>query len=452
MTKDIGAYIIRRGRRFTFRRRVPVDLVDVLGGYVKISLRTDSMEAARAAAVRVNAEVVAYWDSLRATGKAGAIKDRYARARDLAARLGWSYHPINDLIDDAPPSEIVARLESLSDVSDRRVITAVLGAAAKPDLMVSGWLEEYEALTRDRRVGKSTGQSRKNLHPYGRSVRNFVKVVGDKRVADIDRNDALAFRAWWSDRITGEGLTAKSANKEFNCLRAMFRVVNDAHQYTRDNPFRDVSFAIKGGGAGKSRGATVSAQWVFDTVLRPGCLMDGMNDEARLIVAILAETGARPGEICGLTPDEFILDHAIPHIHIRHNKIREIKNIWSDRKMPLVGAALPAAHALHRAGGVCRYLGKNDSFSTAVNKFLRDHHAFENRQQSLYSLRHCFEDRMTALEVPDKVAAALMGHKFHREKYGAGPSLAQKRDWLAKMALMPPASDRASGFPIDRAG
>ncbi|MHC8493387.1 phage integrase [Thalassospira sp. SM2505] len=452
MTNDIGAYIIRRGRRFTFRRRVPVDLADVLGGYVKISLKTDSMEAARQAAVRVNAEVVAYWDSLRATGKAEAIKDRYAKARDLAARLGWSYRPVEELIDDAPAHEVVERLEALSGVSDRRVTTAVLGAAAKPDLMLSSWLEEYENLTRDQRVDKSENQARKSLQPYARSLRNFIAKVKDKRVADIDRNDVLAFRAWWSERITGEGLTAKSANKEMNCLRAMYRAVNDAHQYSRDNPFRDVSFAMKGGVKGKKRGATVPAQWVYDTVLKPGCPMDGMNDEARLIVAILAETGARPGEICGLLPDEFILNHAIPHVRIQHNAIREIKNAWSDRKIPLVGAALPAAHALLKAGGIDRYLGKNDVFSTAVNKFLNGNHAFENRQQSLYSLRHCFEDRMTVLEVPDKVAASLMGHKFHREKYGSGPSLKQKHEWLLKMALMPPSSDRSSGFAIDRVG
>jgi len=452
MANDIGAYIVQRGRRFTFRRRVPVDLADVLGGYVKISLKTDSMEAARQAAVRVNAEVVAYWDSLRATGKAEAVKDRYAKARDLAARLGWAYRPIDELIEDAPALDVVERLEALADVSDLRVTTAVLGAAAKPDLTVSSWMDEYVSLTHDRRVGKSENQARKNLQPYARSVRNFMKVAGDKRVADMDRNDALLFRAWWSNRITAEGLTAKSANKEMNCLRAMYRAVNDAHQYTRDNPFRDVSFAMKGGGKGKKRGATVPAQWVYDTMLAPSGVMAGMNDEARLIVAILAETGARPGEICGLLPDEFILDHAIPHIHIQHNSIREIKNIWSDRKLPLVGAALPAAHALIKAGGVIRYLGKNDVFSTAVNKFLNDHHAFENRQQSLYSLRHCFEDRMTMLEVPDKVAASMMGHKFHREKYGSGPSLKQKRDWLMKMALMPFSSDRSSGFPIDRVG
>lgn len=452
MANDIGAYIIQRGRRFTFRRRVPVDLADVLGGYVKISLKTDSMEAARHAAVRVNKEVIAYWDSLRATGKAEAIQDRYAKARELAARLGWSYRPIDELIEGAPTREVVERLESLSDVSDRRVTTAVLGAAAKPDLMLSSWLDEYENLTRDRRVGKSETQARKNLQPYARSVRNFMATVNDKRVADIDRNDVLVFRSWWSDRITGEGLTSKSANKELNCLRAMYRAVNDAHQYSRDNPFRDVSFAMKGGGKGKKRGATVPAQWVFDTMLKPAAPMADMNDEARLIVAILAETGARPGEICGLLPGEFILNHQYPHIHIQPNTIREIKNLWSDRKIPLVGAALPAAHALMKSGGIVRYLGKNDAFSNAVNKFLNDRHAFENRQQSLYSLRHCFEDRMTALEVPDKVAASLMGHKFHREKYGSGPSLKQKHDWLVKMALMPPSSDRSSGFAIDRVG
>jgi hypothetical protein len=43
--------------------------------------------------------------------------------------------------------------------------------------------------------------------------------------------------------------------------------------------------------------------------------------------------------------------------------------------------------------------------------------------QTLYSLRHTFEDRLTAVEAPEKVVAALIGHKWHRPRYGLGPSL-----------------------------
>ncbi|QPL37436.1 DUF6538 domain-containing protein [Thalassospira sp. B30-1] len=451
MGENARRYITRRGVKYSYRRRVPSDLEDVLGREVKISLKTDSYDMACDRVGAVNDRVMAYWDDLRATGKATLIAERYANARALAGRLGWRYRTADDLAVNATAGEVIERLEALDGVDDRRITTAVLGAAPEPQLRLSGLFAEYESLTRDQRVGKSDRQIKVALGPYRRSVASLIDEIGDKVVSEIERADALAFRARWSQRMTEEGLSAKSANKEFNSLRAMFRTIGDAYLGGRANPFVNISFATKKAG-GKKRGATVSAQWAYDVVLSPIAIMAGINDEARLITAILAETGARPSEICGLLPEDIRLDGKVPYIQISPNRIRQLKNEPSERQIPLVGGALPAAAALINAGGIVRYLGNNTGFSNAVNKFLRDHHAFEHGRQSLYSLRHCFEDRLTAVEAPDKIAAALMGHKFHREKYGAGPSLAQKRDWLLKISLMPTSSDRTSGFPVQRAG
>ncbi len=451
MAENAQRYIKRRGVKYSYRRRVPSDLVDVLGREVKISLKTDSFEVACAKVGQVNDHVISYWIELRATGKAKLLADRYAHARALASRLGWRYRTVDDLAENSPAGEVIERLEALDGIDDRRITTAVLGAAREPQLHLSGLFDEYESLTRDQRVGKSPSQIKVALGPYRRSVNNLIMEIGDKAVSDIDRADALVFRAHWTRRIMDEGLSPKSANKEFNSLRAMFRTIGDAYLGGRANPFVNISFATRNKG-GKNRGATVPAQWAYDVVISPVGLMAGMNDEARLITVILAETGARPSEICGLLPEDIRLDVKVPYIQIGPNRIRQLKNEPSERQIPLVGGALPAAAALLKVGGIDRYLGKNTGFSNAVNKFLREHHAFEHGKQSLYSLRHCFEDRLTAVESPDKIAAALMGHKFHREKYGAGPSLAQKRDWLLKISLMQISSDRTSGFPVQRVG
>jgi hypothetical protein len=53
-------------------------------------------------------------------------------------------------------------------------------------------------------------------------------------------------------------------------------------------------------------------------------------------------------------------------------------------------------------------------------------------------LRHALQDRFIAVEAPDMLVASVMGHKFTRPKYGAGPTLEQKQEWLARIALMPP--------------
>ncbi len=42
---------------------------------------------------------------------------------------------------------------------------------------------------------------------------------------------------------------------------------------------------------------------------------------------------------------------------------------------------------------------------------------------------------MTAAAYPDRLQADLVDHKYVREKYGTGPSLAHKREWLARIAF-----------------
>ena len=78
--------------------------------------------------------------------------------------------------------------------------------------------------------------------------------------------------------------------------------------------------------------------------------------------------------------------------------------------------------------------------SALVNKALKARELRPERGQSLYSLRHTFEDRLTAVDAPDKIIACLMGHKWSRPQYSVGPSLEHKRDWLEPIAFRSPSS------------
>jgi hypothetical protein len=105
--------------------------------------------------------------------------------------------------------------------------------------------------------------------------------------------------------------------------------------------------------------------------------------------------------------------------------------------MPLVGPTIELMKQFPE--GFPRYRDNEDSLSALVNDYFDLHGMLPSPDHSLYSLRHCFEDRLTAVEAPEKVIAALMGHKWIRPKYGAGPSLEQKQRWLDKVAFTAPA-------------
>lgn len=87
-----------------------------------------------------------------------------------------------------------------------------------------------------------------------------------------------------------------------------------------------------------------------------------------------------------------------------------------------------------------RYRGNAASLSVLVNKALDSRGMKPTPGHSLYSLKHSFEDRLTALDPPDKIIAVLMGHKFSRPRYGAGPPLEQLQGWLDRIAFRPPSS------------
>ena len=88
--------------------------------------------------------------------------------------------------------------------------------------------------------------------------------------------------------------------------------------------------------------------------------------------------------------------------------------------------------------GFPRYRDKAAQLSALVNKALTVRDLRPLAGQSLYSLRHTFEDRLTAVKAHEKIAAALMGHKWHRPRYGEGPTLAQKLEVMAAFASKPP--------------
>ena len=160
-----------------------------------------------------------------------------------------------------------------------------------------------------------------------------------------------------------------------------------------------------------------------------------MNEEQRRIIYLIAETGLRLSEACNLTRETIVLDADVPHVLVREDG-RRMKTEQSKREIPLVGVALLAMQA--QRDGFPRYRDRSAQLSGSANKTLASLEMRPSAAHSIYSLRHTFEDRLTAVEAPEKLVAALMGHKFSRPKYGSGPSLEQKHQWLQRIAFTPP--------------
>ena len=418
-------------------RRVPKEFASLdRRGLVRISTGiaiADDPRAVRAGEIvkQLNRELEAYWRGL-ADGQSGEARLRFEAAQKRARALGLIYQT-NEEIAQAPIEDLVKRIKLLVDrgaVEDEKEVAAIMGGENRPAIRLSGLVEEFEKLESQYLLTLSDNQKKKWRNPKKRAVINLIDVITDKEIAKLTRADALKFREWWQTRIAVEGLDIGTANKDIGHISKMLTEIDLAYQSGLDPVFKRLRLS----GETDNQRAAFTREHIQDVILADGAL-DDLNKEARRIVYLMADAGLRLSEAANLLPQHIVLDADVPHVQIRAVG-RRLKTDHSERDIPLVGVALAAMKL--QPGGFPRYRDKAASLSGLVNKYLGAHEMLPTGDHSLYSLRHCFEDRLTSVEAPEKVVASLMGHKWIRPKYGAGPSLKQKQEWLQRVAFKPP--------------
>ena len=446
-----GQYLQCRAGFWHYVRRVPKRFAEVDDrDVIRVSLRTRSEETAR---IRRDALIEAddlYWASLldhddersgeeAAKRRCAVAARRYRRANARALARGFIYSPAADLAETEELTALIARLAAV-DRKDKGVKTpeefteaeALLGGVPAPAVLLS---EAFELYCNEIAVGELSSKSPTQKSAWKktkqRAVNYFIKVVGDKPILDITRQDALKFYNWWAKRITEKSDVkrrgANTANRDLGNLRKLYRDYSThIGDEDRPNPFRNLSFKE----AGFSEIAPFEDEWVRTKILKPG-VFSGLNEEARLIIYSLIETGCRPSEIANLRPEDICLEAEVPHIRIRPSKDREIKTSSSIRDIPLVGVSLAAMKKA--PNGFPRYRDKNDLLSASLMKAFRNRGLFPTKNHVIYSFRHSFEKRMQEAGLDYGLRCLLMGHATDRPAYGDGGSLQYRRDELLKI-------------------
>lgn len=439
--RHLDRFLFVRDNKFHYRRRVPLDLAKLDSRYpqVRRSLKTDDIVKARAIRDILERADNELWASLLA-GSTDDPWERHEATQRLARSMGFSYLSTHD-VSAASLATILARVEALKgDPVQKAEVEAVLGAVDEPVVTINKALETYlDKIAAPEVRGKSSDQKRKWENGKRQSVEHFIEVVGDIDMRSLTREHGRKYHEYWVDRIAPkEGApthTADIGNRRLGDLAVLYRsYFTYMQEPDRENPFEKLRF--KRTGKRKRRRPSFSYEWITKTLLKPGNL-DGMNDQARAIFLVVANTGARPGEIANLVPDRIVLDHKIPHIKIEPDEDpddpREIKTETSIRVVPLVGLALEVMKRYPNGFG--RYRDKGSSLSAAVGKYMRNHGLMETPKHKFYSLRHSFEDRMKEARVDSELRNILMGHAIDRPEYGEGGSLRLRREAMEKVTL-----------------
>ncbi|TCA20852.1 tyrosine-type recombinase/integrase [Rhizobium leguminosarum] len=152
--------------------------------------------------------------------------------------------------------------------------------------------------------------------------------------------------------------------------------------------------------------------------------------DLKLIWRLLEATGLRVSEATGLQVQDVVINCELPHLIIRFNDIRRLKNEASRRKVPLVGDALSAVKEALDAAADTRVgkhplfekygrKGGGDAASAALMKNLRK--VVVDPKVTVHSLRHNMQDRMIRAGVDAHDRCLILGHAVTGEanRYGS---------------------------------
>lgn len=441
MMRRLDQYLKNRNGHWYYLRRVPEAFAEFdVRTFSKVSLKTASLEVARA---RRDAMVEAdnlYWASLlehnpAANGfKKSPALQRYRGAKKRALARGYVFTPVAELVDTAGIDEILDRIVEISKHphTKKGEAEAMLGTAEPAAVPMSEAFEIYcDQIALSDLLGKSDEQKASWKKVKLRAVSNFIAVTGDLPMDKITRRHAQEFREWWGERLKPKGnkraLNPNSANRDIGNMRSLFQAFWDYEgEPDRPNPFNKMRF----GGTVYKDIPAFSDDWVRSKILAPGAFKY-LNVQAQLIVYALIETGCRPSEIANIQPDCIILDHDVPHLKIRDQKDRKLKSRSSVRDIPLLGVSLAAMKCA--PNGFPHYSDKGALLSSALLKAFRMNGLFPTQDHRVYSLRHSLEKRMLEADLDYGLRCLLMGHHDRRPQYGDGGSLEFRRDQMMKI-------------------
>ena len=414
-----------------YQRRRPKEFADIeKRTLIRFSLKTTDFNQAKIFAAQQSADLDFKWEKGRKSGVSISLDNtekRHTAAIAVTRDLGLDYTPANEITD----SELLSRLRMLvlgeNTLGEQK---AVLGLIEEPTISLSQAFDRFWNYIQDEWMILNKDQIRVKRNVYLRAIQNFEKSSGAIPLHQIERKHALLFRTWWLNRVQKERLKPYSGNREINSLRRLITINFDIDCVERPNPFQRVRLKDT-----KERSRQpFTTEFIKSVLLEPNAL-SGLKPGLEVLVRMLINTGARPSELLGLELADIDLDAPVPFIHIQSNKTHALKTPHSERQIPLVGVSLEAAITLVAGGGWGKWLGKNMYATGQINKYFRQSGLVNEKDKSLYSLRHWFQDQLTKNDVVDRAQAQLMGHKFQRPKYGFGKNLSELRTIIEKFSL-----------------
>ncbi|MBQ9353660.1 tyrosine-type recombinase/integrase [Phyllobacterium sp.] len=426
---------------FEYRRQVPKELRDIVGKYEFKKVLGLTETAAIKAWPTYNSWVERQIADARKpkTATAEAIstaREDFSEALTRLQKLGIDpteplYREPGELIE----ADIVAENFQVADKIDSLAVGMLNGSGNVRPPMAT--FEDAKRLYIKAKVEGEDNEKIK-LQRVGRVADYMQTALGkDLPLDKLTRSHAREVIA----HMLSLGISPATVHRYANDIRAIinygiteFELGNVAF-----NPF--IKIEIKGlkttGKSDRDERNPFSPKQLEQTRAR---VIEHAGADLGIIWRLLEGTGARLSEIAGLEVQDVVVDGtATPHIDIRFNALRRLKNNASVRKVPLAGDALAAAtEALSGKvdGPLFKRYGRDrggDAASAALMKSVRK--IVSDKRVTVHSLRHNMQDRMIKAGVSEHDRKLILGHAINGEGNRYGSDAARLEVTTAAMRL-----------------
>jgi integrase len=456
-----------------YRRAVPARLRSIIGTpeapkfSIQRSLGTDDLQVALRLMATAKADVDRIFAEAEAALKNPAARDykvreaiqrsvRAALKEDAEDRINRPREPVTE---EAEVIAITSALEKLKNAEGQEPATqrAILLALLK---RVNGQLEDVSmednpplSIVFDRWRAERQPPA-KTWEEWSTARRRFETVIGgDLAVRGITKAHVRAFKDALLKmparrRSDGEGkpltLSPASVQKQLNAIKAVLSWAV-AQGYMENNPATGISHAR---GSGIQGARTRRLPYEADDLRKLfGSAFSVKEGPDRWLPLLGLWTGARLEELGQLRTTDVGVEESVPYIHIRGGDGRRVKNLGSERRIPLHPELLRA--------GFLEYVEKRhaENQSRLFPELKPDRHGTLTRfwskrfryyaksvgltdpQKTFHSLRHGFKDACRRAGLSEEVHDALTGHKNGSvgRSYGTGVPLKVLAESMAKV-------------------
>ena len=419
-------YIYKHGNQYWYQRAVPSKLSNLLGRKtLKISLKTNkvptAIKRAKLQALEHKKMFKIAEDSLNKYFKNLFNNNQFDLQKytlsfiddfdDLVNKLFFSKKDLINLLKNKKPS-------NASNFSVERIL---LDNSSTEEMSLSLLIEKYlEAI--------NVSNDKKKLYSIKKSLSLMIKICGDKPIDSYDINDANSFKNYFIkiDKIS-------TGKRNQSNLQKFFSVIFQKYLIDKKNPFVGLKWPniiVK-----------ISHQkFSDDELIKIKDFCEKENSFTSCITGIMFETGCSYSEIIGLESEDVDLNKYNPYFVIRSNSIRQIKNIYKRRIIPLVGISLNKIQNIYKINNKGS-LFKDYSNIFELSKFksekkLNNKIKILSNGKTSISFKYSLIERLKSINCPESVICDIIGMAKRESFYSNEVTLDIKLSWLDQIKMV----------------